>query len=478
MASAIAGACAPVKGMTHLHLKKRLIGLLLAALLLSQAITVFAFSGEDDDVSAKYVVLMEAASGTVLYSKNADEIAFPASTTKIMTCIVALENGDLDEEVTVGNEIDRFTSGSSLMKITVGEKLKLRDLLYGLMLVSGNDAAATIAVHLGGSIEGFADMMNAKAAELGLKDTHFVNPHGVHKEDHVTTAMDMAKLTAYALKNDTFRKIVATKQYEVEPTNRDKDGYLLENTNLLVNTTTKAAEKNLNYVYEYAIGVKTGDTDYAKRCLVGAAEKNGITLISVQLYDADNYTRFTEAETLFEWGFSNFVSKDVSQLNIPTTVDVAVANASFEGTEGGSLTLNVDFAGKTVACSQEDWERIANNVSEIKPTVMPLAAEISAPVAAGEKVATVVYKFEGNTLFEADAYASADVQAMTVAVETPDLPSLAGPRTAGSSGPWLFILLIIAVVAIIVVAVIILRNRKRSRRRRNGRRGTYAYRGR
>ena len=456
-------------------MKKWICALLALLIFLCTAPVTLATFDPEAETSTKHIVLMDADSGSVLYEKNGDERAYPASTTKIMTCLLALENGNLDDDVTVGDEVQRgFYSQSSMMGLTPGETLPLRDLIYGLMLVSGNDAAAAIAVHIGGSIEAFAELMNQKAASLGMSNTHFVNPHGVHKDEHYTTAHDMAKLAAYALQNEDFRAIVSKGSYNVPATNKDKDGYQLENSNKLIHTK----EGSDSYEYRYAIGIKTGDTDNAGRCLVAAAEKDGVMLVSVQYDDPDSNYRFKLAADLFDWGFANFATVDASTLGLPSTVDVTVKNCSFDDETGGLLTLNVDLTDKKIARLSSELTRIKDSVSSITTSVATVG-ELAAPVKKGDKLATVAYQFEGKTLFTADAYASRDVQAMGGGVvNTPGVPQLEEPTPrGGSAGPWLFIILVAVVILLIVVGIAALRNR-RSIRRRRSRRTTYAYRGR
>ena len=456
---------------------KRLLCVLTALAFLLCATATFAYS-PGDSLKSQYVALAEVGSSSLLVEKNANERAFPASTTKIMTCILALENGNLDDTVTVGREVDAFGSRSSLMGIRPGETLTLRDLIYGMMLVSGNDAAAAIAVHIGGSISEFADMMNQKAAELNMTNTHFVNPHGRHEEDHYTTAADMVKLTSYALQNEDFRAIAKKRTYDVPATNKDSDGYHLENSNRLIHT--KADGKDANMEYAYAIGVKTGETNQAGFCLVSAAEKDGVTFVLVQFNaDSNKDYRFSLSKELFDWAFSSYQSLDVATLNLPTSVEVSVKNCSFDDETGGLLKLNVDLSGKQISCLKEEMERIKNNVSAITTSVATVG-EIAAPVKEGDLLATVAYKFEGRTLFTADAYASRDVSEMGGGVmETPGAMKLIDDPVSGSSkhGPWPFIILVVLLVLFFIGLVSFLRSRRNSRRRK-ARRVTYAYRGR
>lgn len=235
-------------------------------------------------VSAKSAALYNPTTKSFLYTKNADIPLPMASTTKIMTALVAIENCPLEKEVLVSDKAIG-TEGSSLY-LKSGEILTMCDLLMGLMLRSANDAAAAIAYEISGSIEGFADKMNEKAAELGLSNTHFTNPHGLDDEKHYTTAKELALIAAAALENDTFRQIVSSKKCTIK--NSDGEVRLLINHNKLLN------------MYDGAIGVKTGFTKRSGRCLVGAAERNGTTLISVTINAPDDWRDHT---ALFDYGF-------------------------------------------------------------------------------------------------------------------------------------------------------------------------------
>ena len=455
---------------------KKFLCALTALLLLLGATSTLAYT-PGDSLKTQYVAFAEAGTGTLLVEKNANERAFPASTTKIMTCILALENGNLDDTVTVGDEVAAFGSRSSLMGILPGETLTLRDLIYGMMLVSGNDAAAAIAVHVGGSISGFADMMNQKATELNMTNSHFVNPHGRHEEDHYTTAADMVKLVSYALQNEDFRAIAKKETYDVPATNKDSDGYHLESSNRLIHTKADSTDENMEY--HYAIGVKTGETNQAGFCLVSAAEKDGVTFVLVQFNAPDKDYRFALSKELFDWGFSSYQTLDVSTLSLPSNVEVSVKNCSFDDETGGLLKLNVDLTDKKISCLAEEMDRIKNNVSAITTSVATVG-EITAPVKQGDLLATVSYKFEGRTLFTADAYASRDVAEMGGGVvETPGATKLIDDPVSGNGthGPWPFIILVVLLLLFVVGLFSYLRNRRNARRRK-ARRVTYAYRGR
>lgn len=245
---------------------------------------------EPPDVSAESAVMIDVQSGRVLYRKNAEEPRLIASLTKIMTAITAIEHArDLDRSLTIPDDAVG-TEGSSIY-LKQDETLTLRQLLFGLMLRSGNDAAVAIANAVGGSMEGFAFMMNQKAAYLGMQDTHFTNPHGLDDGDrHYSTARDMAKLTAYALQNPIFQEIVST-EHKAVPYQDDARGRTWRNKN-------KMLQK-----YEGADGVKTGYTKQAGRCLVSSATKDGRQLAVVTLDAPDDWR---DHQALFDYGFETY----------------------------------------------------------------------------------------------------------------------------------------------------------------------------
>ena len=225
-------------------------------------------------LSAESAILMDASDGSVLYEKNAHARKGMASTTKIMTALVAAQSMPLDKNILIPKEAVGI-EGSSVY-LTEGESLTVRQLLYALLLSSANDAATALAIASAGSVESFAEKMNLFAKELGLSDTHFINPHGLYHEDHYTTAFELALITAAALRNTTVKEIVSTYKTDI-PLGNEKKGRLLVNHNKLLK------------LYEGAIGVKTGFTKKTGRCLVSAAERDGLTLIAVTLNAPDDW---------------------------------------------------------------------------------------------------------------------------------------------------------------------------------------------
>jgi len=245
------------------------------------------------DTSATSAILMDTDSNRILYSKNIHNVRSVASISKIMTAIVAIENADVTSKVTVGEEINK-AYGSGIY-IKVGEVLTLEDLLYGLMLRSGNDAALAIAKHVSGSVEKFVEMMNATASKIGMKDSIFRNPHGLDQDDggNLSSAYDMAILTSYAMQNETYKKIVSTKKYTLTT---NMNTYSWTNKNKLLRT------------YEYTTGGKTGFTEIARRTLVSTASKDNINLVAVTLNDGND---FSDHKNLFEYGFQNYKSYQI-----------------------------------------------------------------------------------------------------------------------------------------------------------------------
>lgn len=246
----------------------------------------FAFSSvRAMETSAACAIVMDQNSNRILYSKNIHKVRSVASISKIMTGIMAVESGKLDDKVTVGDEI--LKAYGSAVYLQVGETLTLRDLVYGLMLRSGNDAALAIATHVSGSVEKFVEEMNFKARKIGMKNTTFHNPHGLDEEDgNLSTAYDMAILTSYAMKNKDYQKIVGTKKYTLKT---NKNHYVWKNKNKLLNT------------YQYTTGGKTGFTEIAKRTLVSTASKDNTDLVVVTLNDGND---FEDHKNLYEEAFS------------------------------------------------------------------------------------------------------------------------------------------------------------------------------
>jgi D-alanyl-D-alanine carboxypeptidase (penicillin-binding protein 5/6) len=276
------------------------------AILVSLFIFVRGTLSQDLPVTAKSALLADAETGEILWQRNPDLRCYPASLTKIMTAVLVLERGNLDDWVTVPKEA-AFT-GESSMALKEGERVQLKDLLNAILVRSANDACVAAAIHLAGSVEKFVEWMNEKAKELGMTNTHFVNPHGLHHPQHFTTARDLLTLTRYALQNPTFRSIVSQREIIISPTNKSALRRYRNRNKLLE-------------LYPGCDGVKTGYTIPAGKCLVASATRNGWQLIAIVLGSQDH---FADCATLFDHGFNNFVrlilaekGEKVALLHIP-----------------------------------------------------------------------------------------------------------------------------------------------------------------
>ena len=252
---------------------------------------------EEVDISSRIALIYDRASGRILYEKNGNKQTPMASTTKIMTAIVVLENAKLTDTVTITAKAAGI--GGSRLGLKKNDKITVNDLLYGLMLRSGNDAAVALAIHVGGSVEGFAEMMNKKAEELNLTNSHFVVPHGLDNEGHYTTAYELAKMADYALKIDKFKEIVGTKVATIHINGYAKK---INNTNNLLGSVSG--------VY----GVKTGFTNGAGRCLVTACKRNDLDIITVIIGADTNKIRSKDTIKLIQYAYTEFETIDIKEI--------------------------------------------------------------------------------------------------------------------------------------------------------------------
>lgn len=302
-------------------------------------------------IEADAAVVMDADTGAFLYSKNMDAREYPASITKIMTALIAIENGNLNSRITFSeNAVYNLEEGSSHAGIQVGEIMSMRRALYGLMLESANDIANGIAEEVAGSIQGFSDMMNAKASELGCVNTHFVNPHGLHNEDHYTCARDMALITQEAIKHPTFRKIAGTTDYTCPETNKVDEKRYWYNHNQMI-------QPEAEYYYEGCLGGKNGFTNDALNTLVTYAKKDGRTLICVEIRVNGKDKAYSESHAMLNYAFENFKNVTVSAL------DESKTRAQLLGMDnlGETSILRTDELNETVYKGTETTVSIPKN---------------------------------------------------------------------------------------------------------------------
>jgi D-alanyl-D-alanine carboxypeptidase (penicillin-binding protein 5/6) len=315
-------------------------------------------------IDAASAIVMDSVTGRVLFEKNAYTKRPMASTTKIMTAIIALEHGNLEDVVTVSKRA--ASVGGSVINLKAGEKLKLIELLYGLMMKSGNDAAIAIAEHVGGSYDNFIAMMNKKAALLGAKNTQFKTPHGLDANGHYSTAYDMAVITRYAIKNPTFSRIVSTKSRQIPSRG-------LYNTNEMLG------------LYPGADGVKTGYTGLAGRCLVTSATRDNWRIISVVLGCSSRTKRAQSSKSILDYAFANYklhtLLKKGEQIGTLPVIKGIKGTVSVNATEGITFPLRED-----------ELKSIQKRVN------MP--DSISAPVYAGEDIGSIEYVLKGEVIAE------------------------------------------------------------------------------
>ncbi len=355
------------------------------------------------DVShSQSALLMDFASGRLIFGKNIDERVFPASTTKIMTGILALENlPDLDQVLTANYQaLAPITLEDSHMGILIGEELTVEQLITGMLVYSANDAANVLAVNISGSIEAFTDMMNAKAQELGMTGTHFANACGSHDDNHYTTARDLATLAKYAMQNEKFREIVKMPIYKIAPTNKYLQERILVNTNLFLGTS-----RSTYYYYPPCTGIKTGHTSQAGYCLVSSAAYNDTNLLAIVMNCPNSDTKegaysYIDAKNLFEFGFDNYVQKTIAAPG-----DIVSDSKVYEAKHDSRVALTVENELAALIPSNED------SISEIVKNVqMPEPEELKAPITKGDIIGTVVYTYRDTQIGTANLVAANDVE--------------------------------------------------------------------
>ena len=288
------------KPIKHIFLTKLIVTLLILITIFINipVLSLAKEEGEEEiDITSRIALIYDRASGKILYEKNGNKQTPMASTTKVMTAIVVLENAKLTDTVTITSKA--ASMGGSRLGLKKDDKITVNDLLYGLMLRSGNDAAVALAIHVGGSIEGFADMMNKKALEMGLTNSHFVVPHGLDNEGHYTTAYELAKMADYALKMDKFKEIVGTKVATIYINGYAKQ---INNTNNLLGSVSG--------VY----GVKTGFTNGAGRCLVTACKRDDLDIITVIIGADTNNIRSKETIKLIQYAYTEFEVINIKEI--------------------------------------------------------------------------------------------------------------------------------------------------------------------
>ena len=426
----------------HKRLTKNIIVILALAVGFTFAVPAYSFgTTTEPTLVADAALLIDMTTGRVLYEKNADKREFPASTTKIMTCLLALENLDMMGRITADEEA--AATGGNSMNLKADEWINTGIMVSAMMVISGNDAAVAVAKEISGSVADFAELMNKRAKELGMTDTHFVNPHGLHDEEHYTTARDLATLAQYCMQNEVFRRIVSRAEFTVPVTNITLAERHYYNTNLLLNDTNPNTRVYVNgelrdCKYDGCIGIKTGYTNAAGGCLVAAAERDGTTLLSVVL-KSGSMERFSDSITLLDWGFENYKTETILET----------------GWLAGSVKVKHGKEGSVDAILPVDAiiTLPSESSKEVITTQTELYDKVEAPVMTGDKVGTLKLLRVDKVMAEYDLVAGSDVEKGT--------------------GNWVFTMLkiigVIILVLVLIVAIWIIQERRAAKKRRAAR---------
>ena len=343
---------------------------------------------EPSSINSRSCIVFDRNSHMTLYGKNENNKVKMASTTKIMTSIIIIENCNLSETIEISKKA--AGTGGSRLGLKAGDKITINDLLYGLMLCSGNDAAVALAEYAGGDIQGFADMMNKKAIELGLINTHFESPHGLDSDGHYTTAYELALLSDYALKNETFSKIVGTKNYTVSINGYSKN---LSNTNELLGY--------LNGVY----GVKTGFTNGANRCLVTACKRGDMDIICVVLGADTKKFRTQDSIKLIEFAFENFTYVDANEIASNAFESWKVENLDFLDINKSSSD---SFEFEVRNCEEPILSINKNEINNIK-TSISINSNLEAPITSDTIVGKLTLTLNNQELLSLDIINARDI---------------------------------------------------------------------
>lgn len=351
-------------------------------------------NAQEIDVYCNSAILIDAKTGDVLYEKNANQKAYPASTTKVLTAYIALTQGySMDEEIIPSRtSVMSVPRGSSIAYFSENEKLNLEQVLYGLLLPSGNDAANILAEHISGSTSTFADLMNVTAEKLGATNSHFINPSGLHNNDHYTTASDLAKIAQQAMKLEKFREIVSQSKYDMPPTNVSKNTRTFYNTNHLLSSSEK-------YFFPYANGIKTGYTSQAGNCLIASASKDGVDLITVVLgghiIPVNKSTVYLDTISLFNYGFENYHNQQLVAQNQTVTTCIPKKSRKEELKLASANSINV---------------LVQNGDTPVFEKIINLNENIKAPIKKGDILGTITFKNGTDVVGISNLIAQNDVE--------------------------------------------------------------------
>ncbi|MDL2205983.1 D-alanyl-D-alanine carboxypeptidase [Eubacteriales bacterium OttesenSCG-928-N13] len=414
------------------------------------------------DLTGEACLVMDRASGRVLFDKNANKRMYPASTTKIMTLLLALEYGHLNDIVTIPPEADKVPSDSSRTPVFGGEKMPFVDLLYGMMLRSGNDAANAVAVIVGGSLDNFSKMMTARAQELGCKDTNFVNAHGYHDDKHYSTAYDLALIAKQGMRHDTFRMISSAINYTMTitdpyPQYPEREKLRLESSNSMFVSSNAA-------YYKPMVGIKSGAHSKAGNCFVGAAKKNGINLISVTLKvpSGQRAKMWEDTKRLMEYGFSQYELYSFDQMYSKAPIYASIMGADLNDDSNGMLELTPvpggTLSGYKIYRLPDEQQQTIEDFKASR--LIEYSNDLKAPIRQGDIIGTLKMTSDDGEVLTTTLVASRDVAA---APEVMPLEEMYPFLALINYDP---VKVALALLALILLLIIFLRVRVVSRRNR------------
>lgn len=401
----------------------RTLCMLLVLLTLMSSFTAYAEYDSDhpellteEDIAAESCILIEQTTGTPIFSKDPDRLMYPASTTKIMTVLLGLLATDnLNELVTVSYAGSKagvkamLDEDSSTLGLKEGEQITLIDLLYGTILRSGNDGAIAIAEHVSGSEAAFVNLMNQTAQRFGMTNTNFMNSHGLHDDYHFTTASDLATLAYEAMKYDVFADIAGSVTYNMAATNLQRERTISTGHRIMLKTYS--GDKN-SYYYDYITGIKSGHTEAADYCYVGAAEKDGVKLISVVLHSG-RYDVWRDTKKLFEYGFSQYTHTTLTDMYLENPLSVYTSGYDKSDVGLGKLELSASPVDPTktveISGTYEEIEQLTANLRNL--VLVQYTRELKAPITAGEVIGKMTYVKDNGEAVEYNLLATRSVLA-------------------------------------------------------------------
>ena len=341
-----------------------------------------------DQLYAASAILMTQDKGEVIFEKDPDAIRYPASMTKILTVLLGIMFVDeLDQKVIVSESAVNVPEDSSTMYLKAGEEIRFIDVLYGTMLLSANDGANVIAETVSGDIDHFVNLMNETAETFGCYNTHFVNAHGYHDDNHYSTARDIAIIAREAMKNETFREIAGTVSYKIPRTDKQRARTITTKSEYML---TGTEEKPNKYYYEYASGIKTGSHSHSGYCFAGAASKNGVDLISVVMFTGKR-ARWADTIKLMNYGFSQYMRVTPVDLYNMNPITIETSNYSTSDPNRGKIQLIcTPLEGNAeIVTTKTEIKRMADNLKDI--VLIQYSRDFQAPVTAGEQIGTMTY---------------------------------------------------------------------------------------